>query len=136
MKLILNGEAIEVEEKNGYLIIDRVWKVGDVLSYVLPMEVQKVEANTLVAENHGKVSLERGRMMLCVEEYDNPNIDEIGVDNRLVFETVSNSEFGIPSVSVLATNNESDVRFKAIPYYLWNNRGANKMRVWLDYYSD
>jgi uncharacterized protein len=21
--------------------------------------------------------------------------------------------------------------FKAIPYYAWNNRGANKMKVWL-----
>ncbi|MFA9370889.1 MAG: hypothetical protein ACERIH_04195 [Labilibaculum antarcticum] len=47
------------------------------------MEIRKVKANQFVEEDRGKIALERGSLVYCVEEIDNPNIDRIKVSNNM-----------------------------------------------------
>ncbi|WP_423130446.1 glycoside hydrolase family 127 protein [Gaoshiqia sp. Z1-71] len=129
--ILVNGEPVEAKKEHGYAVIDRAWKKGDVVEYSLPMEVKKVKANELVAENRGKLALERGPVVFCVEEVDNPEIDalDFSVNTRLTAAFVPELLNGV--LTVTAQNDDGSMQFAAIPYYAWNNRGANKMKVWL-----
>jgi uncharacterized protein len=90
------------------------------------MEVRRVKAIDEVADTRGKVALERGPLVYCVEEMDNRNIDDIVVPQDISFVSEFNPEL-LNGVEVIKT-----LEFSAIPYYAWNNRGANKMKVWLN----
>jgi hypothetical protein len=129
--ILVNGEPFEAKKENGYAIVERAWKAGDVVEYSLPMNVKKVKANELVEEDRGKLALERGPVVFCVEEIDNPLIDSLGISENSQFIVAFNPEL-LNGVSTLTAQNEGGSKqFTAIPYYAWNNRGANKMKVWL-----
>jgi hypothetical protein len=129
--ILVNGEPFEAKKENGYAIIERAWKADDVVEYSLPMNVKKVKANELVEEDRGKLALERGPVVFCVEEIDNPLIDSLGISENSQFIVAFNPEL-LNGVSTLTAQNEGGSKqFTAIPYYAWNNRGANKMKVWL-----
>jgi DUF1680 family protein len=129
--ILVNGEPFEAKKENGYAIVERAWKAGDVVEYSLPMNVKKVKANELVEEDRGKLALERGPVVFCVEEIDNPLIDSLGISENSQFIVAFNPEL-LNGVSTLTAQNEGGGKqFTAIPYYAWNNRGANKMKVWL-----
>jgi len=126
----VNGEPVEYTTEKGYAVITRSWKKGDVIDYELPMDIRRVKANPQVEDDRGKVALERGPIVYCVEGADNADVDKLAVTK----ETSFNSSF-IPDllggVEVITTSGGQGEAFKAIPYYVWDNRGANKMKVWL-----
>lgn len=127
----VNGEVMEITEKNGYAVLSREWKKGDLIEYFLPMQVRKVIANEKVKANSGLVAFERGPIVFCLEEIDNPGIDNISVSENILFESGYNPGL-LNGIEVITAKHQSgEVLFKAIPYYVWNNRGANKMKVWL-----
>lgn len=129
--ITVNGESIEYSITNGYADLTREWNAGDVIEYSLPMEVRRVKANDLVEDDKGKLALERGPIVYCVEEIDNPEIDGLAISENTKFSTGFNSNL-LAGVEVIeASGNSLDETFTAIPYYVWNNRGANKMNVWL-----
>ncbi len=127
----INGEEINFETEKGYAVLNREWQRGDEIELVLPMEVKKVKANELVIDDRGKVAIERGPIVYCLEGIDNPEIDNVIVSENTSF----NSRFEeslLNGVEIIeASGNDNNEQFKAIPYYVWNNRGANKMNVWL-----
>ena len=45
-------------------------KAGDVVEINLPMEVRRVKANDQVEDDHGKLAIERGPIMFCLEGQD------------------------------------------------------------------
>ena len=49
------------------------------------MEIRKVKSSKLVESNEGKVSLERGSVVYCMEELDNPEIESIMVSEKTNF---------------------------------------------------
>ena len=49
----------------------RTWKPGDVVTLDLPMPVRRVLADERVADDAGKVALERGPLVYCAEGIDN-----------------------------------------------------------------
>lgn len=127
----INGEEIDFAMENGYAILKQEWKPDDKIELNLPMEVKKVRANEKVQENKGLLALERGPIVYCVEEKDNPKITNLHISENTQFSSGFNSEI-LGGVEVIEAFGESEnEKFTAIPYYVWNNRGANKMNVWL-----
>ena len=69
--LTVNGATVEIQLVKGYASIDRTWQPGDVVELTLPMPVQRVETDAAVVENRGKVAIERGPLVYCLEAVDN-----------------------------------------------------------------
>lgn len=74
--LMVNGKAVPVTMKNGYAVIRRLWKKGDKINVVLPMDVQKVTADERIEADRGRVALRYGPLVYNVEKADNANIDQ------------------------------------------------------------
>ena len=68
VKIEVNGEAVKAEAENGYVAITRTWKAGDVVNIDMPMEIRMTEADPNVTTNAGKIALERGPVVYCMEQ--------------------------------------------------------------------
>ncbi|GLU43919.1 glycoside hydrolase family 127 protein [Allomuricauda sp. NBRC 101325] len=122
----INGKKMNVMAENGYYTITRNWKEGDEIALEFPMTVREVQANPLVEEDKGKLSLEYGPLVYAVEEVDNKgNFDNIHVSTKDVFKVEMQPEL-LGGVNTISNEN-----LTAIPYYVWSNRGIGKMKVWL-----
>ena len=136
----LNGQTIQPEIVNGYAVIDRKWKRGDKVEIAMDMEVRRIKANDNVNDDRGKTALQRGPVVYCLEGQDQPDKD---VFNKAIIpsadikaEYIGDKLRGIVELSGQAEQTNSDgtvtaTTFKAIPYSTWNNRGYDKMAVWI-----
>ncbi len=142
--LTVNGKSIPYSTKNGYAVIDKEWKKGDIVSLSLPMEIRKVISIDSIADNRNKVSLQRGPLMYCFEHPDNDGkVTNIYVPDVVEFSSnfENNSLGGImkleanaPAIKVSADGlsvKTENKKIVAIPYYAWANRGAGQMQVWI-----
>jgi DUF1680 family protein len=142
--VLLNGKKVSYREENGYLVLDRTWKKGDVVALNFPMEVKKVTARQELRFNNDRVALQRGPLVYCVEGADNNgqawNIilpDNTVFEARkyeVVHEPVVALQAQVPVVGANADGTGVQTQQKpviAIPYYTWANRGKNPMQVWL-----
>lgn len=127
----VNGEIVTPETDKGYAVLSRIWNPGDRIELTLPMEVRQVRANEKVKADSGLLAMERGPIVYCVEEIDNPDIDDLYMNEKLRFNPIYNTELLNGVEVVTAGTSGKEKTFTAIPYYVWNNRGANKMKVWL-----
>jgi DUF1680 family protein len=57
--------------KDGYALIERDWKKGDVVALNLPMPVRRIAAMDSVKADQNRVALQRGPLVYCVEHVDN-----------------------------------------------------------------
>ena len=131
VSVTVNGKAVSYKSEKGYAVIDREWKQGDVVNYMLPMSIHRVEANKKVADDLGKVAIERGPIVYCLEGVDNPAIDQVSISANTKMTSSFNSKL-LSGIQIISGRNVSgNEKFTAIPYYVWNNRGANKMKVWI-----
>ncbi len=127
--LFINGEPITFEKEKGYIKLTREWQKGDIIEYNLPMTVKAVKANNKVDSKKGLVAFERGPVVYSFEGADNQNMKQLAYSNATTIDTFVHNEF---PEGVIALNLYDDMNsFIAIPYYLWNNRGANLMKVWI-----
>ena len=125
VRLFINNEPEEFTMVNGYISLDKSWKDGDVVELVLPMETKKVVPNENIKEIAGKVAIERGPIVYCAEQVDNPS----GVLGKTLN---MQSEFTLKYDSTLLqgiVKLESD-SLTLIPYYAWSHRGLGEMEVW------
>ncbi|WP_167615161.1 glycoside hydrolase family 127 protein [Maribellus sediminis] len=128
----INGQEVDYETEKGFAVLNHDWQEGDEVELNLPMEVKKVLANENVEDDRGKVAIERGPIVYCLEETDNPQIDQVAVTPDSEFSTSFDANL-LHGVEVIqASGNTKNENFKAIPYFVWNNRGANKMKVWIN----
>ncbi|NDL63913.1 hypothetical protein GRH90_14285 [Enterobacteriales bacterium SAP-6] len=67
----LNGEPLTLDARQGYLYVCRQWLSGDGIRLILPMPVRRVRSNPLVRHNRGKLALQRGPLVYCLEQADN-----------------------------------------------------------------
>ena len=138
VSVTVNGNPVQYKTEKGYAIIDREWKAGDVVNYSLPMSIRRVEANQKVADDLGKVAIERGPIVYCLEGKDNgPELMKLTLaDSSTLTETFNSGELsGIVTISgegtVAGNNIVKPQQITAIPYFVWNNRGADEMKVWI-----
>ena len=150
--ITVNGQSVSSELENGYFVINRNWKKGDVIRIHLDMPVRTVVASPRVADDRGRVAVERGPLVYCAEWADNEDINphHLLLPHQPRFDvlptySIQNTEgdgkvFNVTAITAKAQdihiNREGrlavkDVDVKLIPYYAWNHRGAGKMDVWL-----
>ena len=128
LKLTVNGKSVEPVVKDGYLEIPREWAKGDKVELIIPMKVRKVRANSNVKDDVNKVAFECGPIVYCGEEADNPDL--------MAVQFSTGDSLQVTQTTLLANSvNElkgtiSGKQVTLIPYYIWSNRGAGKMRVW------
>ena len=151
-EITVNGQKVDSELENGYMVINRNWKKGDVVRIHFDMPVRTVVASPRVSDDRGRVAVERGPLVYCTEWADNEGIDphHLLLSRKPQFDVlptygIENKEgngqtFNVTAISAqvqeASISNEGklaakNVTIKLIPYYAWNHRGAGKMDVWL-----
>ncbi len=140
----VNGTVAPLTLDKGYVRLSRAWKRGDVIELDLPMPVRRVVAHEKVADDAGRVALQRGPIVYAAEWPDHPG----GRVRNLVLPDASSltSEFMptlLNGVTVLRGRaralaadsrggvTSADLPLIAIPYATWANRGPGEMIVWL-----
>ena len=128
--LTVNGERVGLELEKGYACLGREWQAGDEIELDLPMPVRQVVAHERVEANRGRVVLQRGPLVYCVEGVDYPEgrVHELAVSE----DAVLSAEFAPDLLGgVVVVKAEALQGFVAIPYFAWANRGPGEMLVWM-----
>jgi len=124
--LTVNGQAVNAPVDNGYAVLDRKWKDGDSVELIFEMPVEVVAADPRVKEDVGKRAIQRGPLVYCLEEVDNPDdFDSLTISEEATFSLafLPGKLHGIVEIST------SNLTF--VPYYTWDNRAPGKMKVWI-----
>lgn len=140
IKLSVNGKAIEDKEDKGYITINRNWVKGDKIELNLPLSVRFIKANPNVEDDKGKLSIQRGPIVYCLEGCDQK--DKHALNKYIKANTPLKATFNKSLLNGVVTlkgtckeveqnGKERDVPFTAIPYSTWENRGADEMTVWI-----
>jgi hypothetical protein len=144
-----------LQPKNGYLAIEREWQAGDMVTYEMQMPIQTLWAHPAVRHLRGKLAIQRGPIVYCLEGADLGKItlDRIALNSQQISLGNFESEYVdklLGGVCILRGTaslmdesgwtatlyrheppSSQPVDIKAIPYYAWNNRGPGEMRVWI-----
>lgn len=147
--LSLNGVKVTDAAVANYVTFNRSWQNGDVIELELDMPVNVMRSNFKITNNMGRIALMRGPVVYACESVDNPDgIANMRIDTEGGFELVAAD--GLPE-NVVAVRGKAiyeeapdtdslyfsgslirkNGTFTAIPYHLWQNRGAAKMAVWI-----
>jgi uncharacterized protein len=66
----VNGAAVKPVIEQGYAVISRAWKAGDVVGFTLPLAVQRVRGSEKIAAAKGRVALQYGPLIYNIEKVD------------------------------------------------------------------
>lgn len=145
------------ELKNGYYYLDV--KEGDEVLLTLDMAPRFNRANTKLATSSGMAAVSVGPVIYCIEEADNENILAFTLDSsqdlklcREIPANIGGFDASVDDLEAVYTvvakgseliaddpdalyfadgYREEKKTVKLIPYFMWGNRGPNKMRVWI-----
>ncbi|HYY31891.1 MAG TPA: beta-L-arabinofuranosidase domain-containing protein [Chthoniobacterales bacterium] len=147
-QITINGAEFAPEVVAGYAVVARSWSSGDEVTVRFEMPVQKQFSNYELIGNRGRVAITRGPLVYCAEEVDNVSqLDRLAIGAETVTEVeLKDGELGRhATLSVSGSIEEQQDRalyslsaqatkpcsIKMIPYYLWDNRTAGEMLVWI-----
>ena len=153
----VNGKKINGATPGQYLPIRRQWSPGDAIRLQLDMRPQMLQANSRIVEDNGRVAVQRGPLVYCMEQLDQPAGTALP-DVALEAGKQANSGFtgeykadlldGVMVLhhdGVVMQNSTSEplysryeprgqktrsVPLTMIPYYAWANRQPSAMQVW------
>lgn len=153
-QIILNGEEVEQDIRKGYLHITREWQEGDTLNLTLPMPVRRVYGNPLVRHVAGKVAIQRGPLVYCLEQVDNgESLHNLWLPADAPFTTFEGNGLFRHKILIQApgyryeqSNPEQQPLWHYdsapakrqpqiltfIPWFSWANRGEGEMRIWVN----
>ncbi|MDO3409104.1 glycoside hydrolase family 127 protein [Saccharibacillus sp. CPCC 101409] len=163
MTVLVNGEPVSAEQgklESGYLVLRREWSGGDLVEVRLPMQARLVYADPRLRADAHKAAIQRGPLVYCAESADNGEpVSSLKLSAEAGF--VERRAGDLPGGAVAletagrrtlpAANGEEaadaplyrtepprseDTTITAVPYYLWGNRGAGEMAVWLPVSGD
>ena len=128
----VNGQAVTYEMKDGYMTIERDWAAGDEVSFELPMNVHKTKAHENVEADRGRLSIERGPVVYCLEHPDNANQDWYLTETAQAEPVWTDDLNGLMKLTITEEGTSAATHLlTAIPYYAWANRGKGNMEVWI-----
>ncbi|MBY0536418.1 MAG: glycoside hydrolase family 127 protein [Chitinophagaceae bacterium] len=143
-ELLINGVTTPYSVENGYAVLNREWKKGDKISYRFPMNTVLVKAKEAIKQDEGRVAIQRGPLVYCVEGADNNNAawniilpektSFVESTQSILDESVISLRANVPVVTISSNGTSIQTETKtitAIPYYTWANRGKNEMQIWL-----
>lgn len=149
--IMVNGKEVEnVEIRDGYAVIERQWKKGDLVELSLNLEPRMVAAHRRIVDDRGRIAVERGPIVYCAEWPDNQyDINTYLLNRRPEFTVTENESLKVNdnlshAYTTITTNAQvlsygedgklkvKDAPLKLIPYYAWDHRGQKGgMQVWL-----
>ncbi len=136
---------------NGYLKITRLWQDGDVIDISFPMPILRMKGHPSISQTIGKVAIQRGPFVYCLEEADNgADLHAIQLSGQNELSTyfdsgllgglqviqaeadrVSPEDWGSELYRSDSTMRSKPLKAKLIPYFAWANRGVGEMSVWV-----
>jgi len=151
---VVSGRVID-----GYFPIRRRWYPGSKFTLKLDMKPELLESNARVVENNGRVAVQRGPLVYCMEQLDQPEGTSLADVSVRTGSRNSGGGFSesfekdlLGGVMVLRhegaviktsparsslyfsadapAGSSSKVELKFIPYYAWANRRPTPMQVW------
>ena len=137
-----------------------VWQVPFLRAYLrvfveldLPMPVRRVISHLNIVTNKGKVALQRGPIVYCLESTDLPQdvkISEVALSPETKFKShfdknllggitalqasaqfLAGKDWGDSLYRTLTPQEGNAVTIRMIPYYAWDNRDNSEMTVWI-----
>ncbi|PPV04877.1 hypothetical protein XBLMG947_3914 [Xanthomonas bromi] len=151
--LSLDGAPLAFDARRGYAAVAREWQPGQRLVLELPMPVRRVSSHALLRQTAGKVAVQRGPLVYCVEQVDNgselhhlalPRAAEFSLlpgegvlAGMTLIEVDGQRRLGHADADTLYRYDAADPqwqpqRLRFVPYFAWSNRGEGEMRVWVD----
>ncbi|MEK5030182.1 beta-L-arabinofuranosidase domain-containing protein [Paenibacillus sp. FSL R7-0302] len=126
------GAGPEALTDKGYLVLDRKWSPGDKVVLELDMPVNKVRARPEVEADRGRVAVQRGPVVYCLEQTDHPGLsyDGYSMPSGAKFRVEHLPEL-LGGVTVLLSRDKDGRPLRFIPYYAWDNREPGFMQVWV-----
>ena len=112
---------------DGYLTIDRKWSKESEIILDMDLTVRVLTDDPRVKANEGRKAIQRGPLVYCIEQTDNPDMDNARILKNDVYSVQSDNTL-LPGAKVIVAQ-KSGLRF--IPYFLWDNREAGRMDVWV-----
>ncbi len=146
VRLTENGVAVPYEMQRGYMVLAGTYEATTTYVLDLPMQAEQVTANPAVKADIGKVALQRGPIVYCLEEVDNgPHLPWVTLSPDAQLTAVTDeSSLSIPfkaietvgkRLPVAATGyvarNATPVNLRFVPYFAWANRMVGEMLVWV-----
>ena len=144
--------------RDGYAYIRRDWQPGDTVELKLDMTIRLLAARPEVRADAGRVAIQRGPLVYCLESADNPGgpLSALAIDTQTPLTATYDAQLlggcvviegrafregardwadalYLPLEEEDGARREEPAAFRAIPYYLWGNRGEGEMAVWVRY---
>jgi len=154
----VNGKPLSGAAPGAYFPIRRSWSPGDTIRLQTDMTPQALAANPHVTEDNGRVAVQRGPIVYCLEQLDQPEgviLSDAALDLNLKSAAAFRADFksdllggvmvlhhpGAEYDGLLASNalyapyrgaprKSRSVPLTLIPYYAWANREPSFMEVW------
>lgn len=152
--LRINGEPVRAAAEHGYVHLLRRWMDRDEIEVDMSIKPVLMEADPRVRQDGGRVALMRGPVVYCLEEIDNGrNLHDISVPIRgnTIRECRQSFENTTEVITLVldavryhtetwtsgrlyqpAQEERTPVTVKAVPYFVWGNRGFGEMLVWMN----
>jgi DUF1680 family protein len=145
----VNDRIVNVAPERGYVTVSRTWQPGDAVTLSLDMPVERVYADPQVKADVGRVAIQRGPVVYCLEGVDNEGqVRNLVLPREAKLEATFEPNLlgGVVVVrgdavrvggeapdDAAAANARplNKVKFQAVPYYAWDNRAPGQMVVWL-----
>ncbi|MGP3915595.1 glycoside hydrolase family 127 protein [Nonomuraea sp. 10N515B] len=143
----VNGEPVHQPIlRDGYLTLSRRWRAGDLVEIDLGMEVRRTWAHPAVVSAAGKVALERGPVVFCLEGVDHDHaVHTLALARDVPIRAVPDERTGVVTLHADATADatagdqlygshspgQRSAALTAVPYFSWANRGLSDMTVWI-----
>lgn len=147
----INGAPVAEEAEEGFVHLKRHWRDGDAIVLTLDFTPRRVYANPKVSKDVGKVAIQRGPLVYCLEGIDNGGgLQRVYLPKKAALKVEHHPEKlgGIYEIkaeglrlkeledeTILYTSdvewNYEMTKLTFIPYYTWANRGENEMTVWV-----
>ncbi|ELX5828623.1 glycoside hydrolase family 127 protein, partial [Salmonella enterica] len=153
-KVTLNGLEVEQDIRKGYLHIRRTWQEGDTITLTLPMPVRRVYGNPLARHVAGKVAIQLGPLVYCLEQADNgEELHNLWLPKESEFRVFEGKGIFAHKMLIQAEGEKQsapDAQHQAlwhydnapssrqpqtltfIPWFSWANRGEGEMRIWVN----
>jgi hypothetical protein len=151
--LSLNGSpASAAPGADGYLRMRRIWRQSDRIELNLPMSAERIYADPRIRAAFGKVAIQRGPLLYCLEEADNgPGLFTVSLPEDAALRVADRPDLlgGIVTIAAVGKamdfsaegngpyfaskplSSSRDRQLLFIPYYAWANRAAGEMNVWV-----